>query len=67
MTNFGLSEREQEVMDQVILGLTNKEIGRKLFLSASTVKTHVSHVLLKTGCQNRTQAATWWLSNKGGS
>jgi DNA-binding NarL/FixJ family response regulator len=52
-----LTEREREVLVAVGQGFSNAEIGRELFLSEATVKTHVSRVLLKLGCANRVQAA----------
>lgn len=51
-----LSKREYEVLKEISLGLSNKEIGDKLFLSESTIKTHVSNVLVKLDAKRRTQA-----------
>jgi len=51
-----LSKREYEVLQAISLGLSNKEIGDKLFLSESTIKTHVSNILLKLDAKRRTQA-----------
>ncbi|MEL6919383.1 MAG: LuxR C-terminal-related transcriptional regulator, partial [Bacteroidota bacterium] len=42
-----LSNREYEVLQEISSGLSNKEIADKLFVSESTIKTHVSNVLLK--------------------
>ena len=53
----GLTDREREVLVCVAQGWSNAEIGRELFMSESTVKTHVSRVLAKVGCANRVQAA----------
>jgi len=52
-----LSEREQEVLDLLILGLSNKEIASKLFLSVNTIKTHILSLYHKLDVKNRTQAA----------
>ncbi len=52
-----LTEREQEVLDALVLGLPNKEIGEKLFLSINTIKTHIKNLYLKLDVNNRTQAA----------
>jgi DNA-binding NarL/FixJ family response regulator len=48
-----LTEREREVMDQVVAGLSNEEIAGELFLSPATVKTHVSRILGKLGVRDR--------------
>ena len=50
-----LTEREREVMSLVAEGLTNAEIGGRLFLSPATVRTHVSRILLKLDARDRTQ------------
>lgn len=51
-----LTSREYEVLQQIASGLSNKEIADKLFLSESTIKTHVSGLLLKLNVKRRTQA-----------
>lgn len=51
-----LSTREYEVLIEIAKGLSNKEIGDKLFLSESTIKTHVSNLLVKLNAKRRTQA-----------
>jgi len=50
-----LTEREREVLGLVGLGLTNDEIGRRLFLSPLTAKTHVSRIMAKLGARDRVQ------------
>ena len=52
-----LSERELEVLDLVAKGRTNRQIARDLVISHHTVARHVSHILIKTGSSNRTEAA----------
>jgi DNA-binding NarL/FixJ family response regulator len=50
-----LTEREREVLALVGRGLSNEEIGRELFLSPATARTHVSHALAKLGARDRAQ------------
>lgn len=54
---FDLSEREMQTLEQLCIGLSNKEIARNLDIQEVTVKLHVKNVLLKMGVSNRTQAA----------
>ena len=51
----GLTGREREILRLVAIGLTNREICDRLWLSMPTVKTHVSHLLAKTGARDRVQ------------
>ena len=51
-----ITSREYEVLTAIASGLSNKEIAAKLFLSESTIKTHVSSLLLKLDAKRRTQA-----------
>jgi LuxR family maltose regulon positive regulatory protein len=51
-----LSERETEVLRLVAAGLTNRQIGDQLFISAGTVKAHTSNIYGKLGVRSRTQA-----------
>lgn len=55
----GLTAREVEILTRVALGLSNREIGGDLFISEHTVANHVRSILRKTGCANRTEAATY--------
>ncbi|GAB1516810.1 response regulator [Actinophytocola sp. KF-1] len=52
-----LTEQERAVFDLIGEGLTNRQIGEKLFLAEKTIKNYVSHLLNKLGMQRRTQAA----------
>lgn len=53
----GLSSREEEVLDLLADGLTDREIAENLQISPRTVETHVSNVLHKLGVRNRAEAA----------
>lgn len=53
---LGISDREYQVLSEISRGLSNKEIGEKLFISESTIKTHVSNLLVKLDAKRRTQA-----------
>jgi DNA-binding CsgD family transcriptional regulator/tetratricopeptide (TPR) repeat protein len=55
----GLSAREAEVLRCVADGLSNREIGTRLFISQNTVANHIRTILRKTGCANRTEAASF--------
>lgn len=52
----GLTQREHDVLVKMADGLSNQEIAEHLFLSESTVKTHVSNILFKLDAKRRTQA-----------
>lgn len=54
--DLDISKREYEVLIGISEGLSNKEIGEKLFISESTIKTHVSNLLSKLDAKRRTQA-----------
>ena len=54
-----LTRREQEVLELIAGGLSNKLIARRLGIAEKTVKTHVGHVLAKLGVSDRTQAALY--------
>lgn len=58
-----LTARETDVVKATARGLTNTEIGAELFLSLSTVKTHLASVQGKIGARNRVEIAAWaWRS-----
>lgn len=54
----GLTDRELEVLRLMVDGLTNPDIAKKLFVSRSTVKFHVSNILMKLGASSRTEAVS---------
>lgn len=53
----GLTEQQRRILELLAQGLTNKEIGERLYLAEKTVKNHVTRILAKLGVQRRTQAA----------
>lgn len=53
---LNITKREYEVLQKIGEGLSNKEIAASLFLSESTIKTHVSNILIKLDSKRRTQA-----------
>jgi DNA-binding NarL/FixJ family response regulator len=61
---YGLTERELEVLGLIATGATNQEIGASLHISRGTVKNHVSNILNRLGMEDRTQAAIYALKNK---
>jgi len=52
-----LTAREMQVLASLMLGKTNREIGRELFIAESTVKTYVTSIFLKFGVSTRVEAA----------
>ncbi len=53
---LGLTQREHDVLVKMAEGCSNQEIATQLFLSESTIKTHVSNILFKLDVKRRTQA-----------
>ncbi|WP_406259876.1 response regulator transcription factor [Actinacidiphila glaucinigra] len=56
-TLAALTPREREILELIGEGLTNRQIGKRLFLSEKTVKNHISRMLAKLGVERRIQAA----------
>jgi DNA-binding NarL/FixJ family response regulator len=61
-----LSSREKQVLGMLIMGFTNAEIGRRLYLAESTVKSHLSSAYTKLGVRSRKDAAELILDPNGG-
>ena len=53
----GLTDQERTVLDLIGAGMTNRQIGERMFLAEKTVKNYVSSILAKLGLERRTQAA----------
>ena len=58
-----LGKREAEIAQLVAEGLSNKQIGARLFISRHTVDSHVRNILNKLGINSRTQIAAWLVSS----
>lgn len=61
-----ITRREQQVLDRIVLGLSNKEIASQLSVAVPTVNQYVHSLLLKLGVENRTQLAIAALGRKDG-
>jgi DNA-binding NarL/FixJ family response regulator len=59
LASDGLTEREIEVLAQIGVGLSNAEIADKFRISGATVKTHINHLLAKTGMRDRAQLVAY--------
>jgi len=57
-----MSAREMEVVELIAEGLSNKDIGARLFISDGTVRNHISTIMEKTGLEHRTQTAVRYLN-----
>jgi len=63
-----LSEQERQILELIAGGLTNRQIGERLFLAEKTVRNYVSHLLAKLGMHRRSEAAAYAarLEERGG-
>ena len=59
-----LSERESEILLEICRGLSNQEIGDKLFISKRTVDKHRANILAKTNCRNTANLVVYAIKNK---
>jgi DNA-binding NarL/FixJ family response regulator len=55
----GLSDQERKILDLIAEGLTNRQIGERMYLAEKTVKNYVSNLLSKLGMSRRTEAAVY--------
>ncbi len=62
-TDFGLNDKEIEIISLISQGLSNKEISSKLFLSEGTVRNYISIILDKLDLRDRTQIAIFYYNN----
>ena len=58
-----LTNREREVLDLVVEGLSDRQMGRRLHISHRTVQIHVQNLFAKAGVRNRTALSVWALRN----
>ncbi len=61
--DFGLNEKEVEIISHISQGLSNKEIAAKLYLSEGTVRNYISVILEKLNLRDRTQIAIFYFNN----
>ncbi len=54
-----LTDQERRILDLIAEGLTNRQIGERMYLAEKTVKNYVSHVLMKLGMSRRSEAAAY--------
>jgi non-specific serine/threonine protein kinase len=64
MSQENLTAREEQVLDLLVDGKTNREIAEELGISPRTAQAHVTNLLQKLRFRNRTELAGWWTANK---
>ena len=62
-SQYNINEKEQDIIEQVALGKSNREIAETLFLSEGTVRNYISTVLDKLSLRDRTQLAVFYYRN----
>jgi len=63
LLDYAVTCREKQVLQELYFGLTNKQIAKKLHISAHTVRHHLSHIFEKMNISNRNQAVAKAISN----
>ena len=63
-SQYDISEKEQEIIELVAEGLSNREIAERLFLSEGTVRNYISVILEKLSLRDRTQLAVFYYKNR---
>lgn len=61
--NLRISQREEQILQRLMVGDSNKVIAAKIGITEATVKVHLKSLLRKIGATNRTQAAIWAMNN----
>ena len=64
MSELNLTQREQDIVDLLVSGKSNKEMADKLCLSGDTVKAHLQHVFRKIGVSSRLEAVVFFLTGR---
>ena len=59
-----LTDRENEILEQIAFGFTNREISRNLAISESTVENHIHHIYMKLRISNRAQAVVYAIQSE---
>ncbi len=62
--NYGLTHREIEIIELLLRGKTNAQIGKTLYIQLYTVKTHLKHIYKKLGIQNRSQILSLFIDSQ---
>jgi DNA-binding NarL/FixJ family response regulator len=66
-SELNLTQREQEIVDLLVLGKSNKEMADKLCLSGDTIKAHLQHIFRKIGVSSRLEAVVYFLTGRRAS
>ena len=64
LPELNLTQREQEIVDLLVLGKSNKEMADRLFLSGDTIKAHLQHIFRKVGVSSRLEAVVFLLTGR---